>query len=98
MFNFFKKPKKEKEKSYFKQDPSEFMNKKAIAEKEVFELNSKMFSKQCPLNNNKNCFAECVHFSPGTSDWQVGWPEMGVTGQFVANPPICRLWRKVSLT
>ena len=62
------------------------IRKELLADIATIEKN--LISRKCPLNNNDNCFKECVHFFSGriVSGFFDGQPSDYLS------PPACRLW------
>lgn len=46
----------------------------------------------CPVNNNKPCYAECVHFKEGSVYYLPSF-DGADDGLYVQEYPKCRLWK-----
>ena len=60
-----------------------YQEKYKESQKIINELEVKMTSRPCAINNFKNCSRDCVHFKPGFV--------MKLDGIFCI-PPKCKLW------
>ena len=86
MFNLIKKYKLMKERK--KQEEIILKNEqKKERELKLSIATKNMLSKNCPLNYNRNCSSNCIHFKPGSIGY---WGyELG----YISFNPKCKLWK-----